>query len=93
MNMTTLDCLNFNQVGVGGFDSLPWYYYSLRVVVNPMKILSKVQSIVAKGFHMTGDVIENPKQIRTATRDLRRGIAQMIYTEPQLPAAKEEDKA
>tara|TARA_R100000353_G_C6440867_1_gene178527 strand:- start:7 stop:183 length:177 start_codon:yes stop_codon:yes gene_type:complete len=58
-----------------------------------MKILSKVQSIVAKGFHMTGDVIENPKQIRTATRDLRRGIAQMIYTEPQLPAAKEEDKA
>ena len=42
---------------------------------------------------MTGDVIENPKQIRTATKDLRRGIAQMIYTDPQLPAAKEEDKA
>ena len=93
MNMTTLNCLDFNQVGVGGFDSLPWYYYSLRVVVNPMKILSNVQKIVAKGFHMTGDVIENPKQIRTATRDLRRGIAQMIYTDPQLPASKEDDKA
>ena len=58
-----------------------------------MKILSNVQKLVAKGFHMTGDVIENPKQIRTATRDLRRRIAQMIYTEPQLPAAKEDDKA
>ena len=42
---------------------------------------------------MTGDVIENPKQISTATRDLRRGLAQMIYTEPHLPAAKEDDKA
>ena len=58
-----------------------------------MKILSKVQRIVAKGFHMTGDVIEDPKQFRTATRDIRRGIAQMIYTDPQLPASKEEDKA
>ena len=42
---------------------------------------------------MTGDVIEDPKQFRAATKDIRRGIAQMIYTEPQLPPAKEEDKA
>ena len=58
-----------------------------------MKILSNVQKLVAKGFHMTGDVIEDPKQFRAATKDIRRGIAQMIYTEPQLPPAKEEDKA